>query len=158
VSISVVELSEMASVLGIELSVGLHLVDDGLNDAGQHGLSRRFRSMLASAWHVVAELPLPGPAELRAWDLFLRLDDHRVGIELESRLRDIQALVRRIRLRERDGGVDAIVIVLADSAANRRLVAQLREALGSAYSTPPRAILRALRLGQPLPASGVVLV
>ncbi|HVM31032.1 MAG TPA: helix-turn-helix transcriptional regulator [Candidatus Limnocylindrales bacterium] len=155
---TLIELSEMASVLGLELSLGLHMLDDGLRDAGQQGLTRRLRAVLSPSWHVVAELPLPGPAELRAWDLFLRLGDHRVGVELETRLRDVQALVRRLRLRERDGGVDAIVLVLADSSTNRRLVGELREALRPDFRTSPRQVLGALRAGKRLSGSGVVLL
>jgi hypothetical protein len=73
-------------------------------------------------------------------------------------VRDIQAFVRRIRLRERDGAPEIIVIVLSDSRANRLQVDDLREALGPAFATPPRLILAALRDGQPVPGSGVVLV
>jgi hypothetical protein len=71
---------------------------------------------------------------------------------------DLQAIVRRTRLRERDGQVDHILIVLADTAHNRRLIDDLRAALGPAYATPPRAILRALRAGRQLIGSGVVLL
>ena len=92
----------------------------------------------------------------------LRLKDvtprHLVGVDIETRIRDIQELVRRTRLRERDGETDAILIVLSDSAVNRRLVDQLRDALGPGYATSPRLILRALRAGERLPGSGVILV
>lgn len=81
-----------------------------------------------------------------------------MGVDIEARIRDVQALVRRTRLRERDGGVDQILIVLSDSATNRRLVDELRAALGPSYATSPRAILKALREGRPLPGSGVLLV
>ena len=110
---------------------------------------------------MTSETLLPLPGDLRAWDKLLRLGGaprHLVGVDLETRIRDIQALVRRTRLRERDGGVDAILIVLSDSAINRRLVGQLREALGTDYATAPRAILRALREGSALPGSGVILI
>jgi hypothetical protein len=83
---------------------------------------------------------------------------HLVGADIESRIYDIQELVRRTRLRERDGGVDEILIVLSDSATNRRLADQLRDALGPRYSISNRALRSALRLGEPLPGSGVVLI
>ena len=81
-----------------------------------------------------------------------------IGVEAETRVRDIQAFVRRIREREVDGGANAIVIVLAESEVNRRLLPLLLEALGPRYTTPPRRILRSLRRGRPLTGSGVVLV
>jgi hypothetical protein len=40
-SVSVVELAEVASLLGLELSVGLHELGDPLRDAGQQALGRR---------------------------------------------------------------------------------------------------------------------
>jgi hypothetical protein len=54
--------------------------------------------------------------------------------------------------------VDHILIVLSDGAANRRLVDELRHALGPGYSAPARPITAALRAGRPLPGSGVLLI
>jgi len=118
--------------------------------------------MLSEGWRVTNETLLPGAGEQRAWDKLLRLigasPAHLVGIDIETRVRDVQALTRRTRGRERDGMVDSIVIVLADSATNRRLVDELRSVLGSDYSTSPRAILMALRSGERVVGSGVVLI
>ena len=148
----------MAAVLGYELGANLYPVGEPLRDAGHQALIGRFRGLLSTAWRVVAEARLPAPGDRRAWDLLLRISSQLVGVEAETRLRDIQAFVRRIRGRELDGGANVIVIVLTESAVNRRLLPQLIEALGPSYSTPPRVLLRAPRDGQPLPGSGVVLV
>jgi transcriptional regulator with XRE-family HTH domain len=162
VPISVVALSEMASLLGMELSVGLYDIGDPIRDKGQQALGRRFDIIPAPVWRSTAETLLPNPGDQRSWDRLLRLTTsdtrHLVGADLESRIRDIQALVRRTRMRERDGGVDVILLVVSDSATNRSLVGQLRESLGPDYQTPPRAILAALRRGIPLPGSGVILI
>lgn len=98
------------------------------------------------------------PGDPRVWDLLLRLADQVVGAEAETRIRDVQALVRRMRARQRDGGTDEVLLILSDSAVNRRLVGELREALGDDFATPPRALLAALREGRPLPGSGVILL
>jgi hypothetical protein len=94
---------------------------------------------------------LPGEGERRAWDKMLRLPDtqprHLVGVDIESRVYDVQAIVRRTRGRERDGHVDSILLVLADTAHNRSVVDELRSALGPAYATSPRALLGALGRG-----------
>jgi transcriptional regulator with XRE-family HTH domain len=159
--LTVVRLAEMASVLGLEPSITLHDVDDPIHDKGQQPLARRFEALLAPVWSVTSEALLPMPGDRRAWDKLLRLrgpEPCLVGADLETRIRDIQALVRRTRLRERDGGVDHILIVLSASATNRRLVDDLRDALGPEYATPPRRILAALRAGRPLPGSGVLLI
>jgi len=143
---SVVEVAEMASVLGLELSVGLHELGDPIRDKGQQALAKRFEALLAPVWRVTSETLLPNLGDQRSWDKLLRLTAEqlprqRVGVDLETRIRDIQALVRRTRLRERDGGVDRILLVLCDSANNRRMVDELRATLGSAYATSPRSPL-----------------
>jgi hypothetical protein len=158
-SVPLVRLAEIASLLGLELSATLHPVGDPIRDNGHQVLGARFREAVSSAWTVVAELPLPGPSELRSWDLVLRLARRQVvGVELETRIRDIQALVRKMRARERDGGVDELLLVLADTRVNRRLVDELCEALGDRYATSPRRMLTALRAGEPVPGSGLLLL
>jgi len=105
------------------------------------------------------EAPFPTLGDLRSWDLLIRLGSvHRVGVEAETRLRDIQELVRRIRQRELHGGVDHILIVLSDSQHNRRFADELRAALGPTYRCQPTDLLLALKAGQPLPGYGVILV
>jgi hypothetical protein len=84
--------------------------------------------------------------------------DYRVGVEAETRLHDIQELVRRIRQRELHGGADHILVILSDSQHNRRHADELRSAVGPDYLTPPRDLVAALRAGRPLPGSGVILL
>lgn len=162
VAVTLVGLSEMASVLGLELSIGVHELGDPIRDKGQQSLGKRFGVLLSPLWRVTHETLLPLPGDRRSWDKLLRLSGatprHLVGVDLETRIRDIQALVRRTRERERDGAVDQILLVLSDSSTNRRLVTELREALGPAYATSPRMLLNALRQGLALVGSGVVLV
>ncbi len=161
VDISAVRLAEIASVLGMELSVGLHDIGDPIRDKGHQALGKRFDAIPGPLWRNRAEVLLPNLGDRRSWDRVLRLISEPgqvVGAELETRIRDVQALVRRTRERERDGGVDEILIVLSNSATNRRLVRDLRMALGDGYASEPRAILRALRVGRRIPGSGVVLL
>lgn len=103
------------------------------------------------------EALLPSDGQ-RSWGVLLRLATLLVGVELVTRVRDVQALVRLIRLRERDGGVDHVLLVLSDSAHNRAILGQLTDALGPRFLTPPREILDALRAGRPVPGSGVLLM
>jgi len=160
--LSMQHICEIASLLGFEVSLALHPIGDPIRDAGQQSLGKRFNALLGPAWSVTDEVLLPNPGDKRAWDKLLRLtgadERHVVGADLESRIYDIQALVRRTRERERDGGVDEILIVLSDSAHNRRLAPDLVQALGVGYSTPGADIRRALRRGTRLPGSGVLLV
>jgi hypothetical protein len=152
------DVGAIAAVLGRELGATLYLAGESIRDKGHQALIQRFRALLAHAWRVAAEVPLPLPGDRRAWDLLLRIPGQLVGVEAETRLRDVQAFVRRIRERELEGGADVILIALAESSINRRLLPQLLEALGPGYSTSPRAIFKALRSGRAVPGSGVILV
>ena len=152
------DLSAAAALVGLDLSLSLHPAGQRIRDRGHQALIGRIRPLVSEAFTVFAEAPFPGPSDLRSWDLFLRLGEQRVGIEAETRIRDVQQLVRHMRERVRDGGTDVVVLVLADTRTNRELVDQLREALGSEFSTRPSAILLALKSGTPLAGSGVVLI
>jgi hypothetical protein len=160
--LGIVRLSEIASVLGYEVSVGLHPIGDPLRDKGQLACGRRFEAMLHDRWRVTDETLLPGAGEQRAWDKLLRLVDatprYLVGVDIESRIWDVQAIVRRTRQRERDGQVDHILIVLADTAHNRRVAGELRNGLGADYQAGARSLLAGLRRGERLVGPGVVLV
>jgi transcriptional regulator with XRE-family HTH domain len=154
---TVEEIAAVASLLGLELSLGLHPVGDPLRDKGQQALADRFERILSGAWARQREVPVNG-TDWRSWDMVLWLQRESVGVEFESRFGDAQALVRRTRLRERDGNVDHLLIVGADTRANRIAVDQLRDALGLRFRTSPRLLLQALRLGRPLPGSGLILL
>jgi hypothetical protein len=154
--VRLVDVATLAAIVGRELGANLYPAGEPIRDKGHQALIGRFRGVLNPAWRVAAEVPLPMPGDRRAWDLLLRIPGQLVGVEAETRIRDIQAFVRRVRERELEGGADVIVIVLAESAVNRRLLPQLLEALGPRYETSPRSLLRALRDGQALSGSGVV--
>jgi hypothetical protein len=144
--------------VGLELSANLFPFSKPVRDKGHQALISRFRAVLSAAWHATAEMLLPGLGEKRSWDLGLRLAGQRVGVEAETAVRDVQKLVRHTRERELDGGMDEVVLLLANTRRNRHMLPQLLEALGETFKTPAREILRALREGRPLPGSGVVLL
>lgn len=152
------DLAQAGAILGLALSAGFRPTGDSLRDAGQQVLAKRFRALLASAWRVTAEVLFPHPGDRRSWDLFLRLEAQRVGVELETRVRDVQWLVRRMRERQRDGGADCVLLVLSASAHNRRVLPELLEALGPDFGASPRGELKALREARPVPGSGVILL
>ena len=104
------------------------------------------------------EVPLPIPGDRRAWDGFLRIDSVSIGIEAEARIRDVQAVDRRCALKRRDGGVDIVILVVADTRANRRMLSLHREALGANFPLDTRQILDALRAGRAPTASGIVVL
>lgn len=157
-SVTFADVYAIAAALGLEPSITLHPFGPALRDKGHQALIGRLRLLIGAAWKVAAEVPFPNAADPRSWDLLLRLPEQRAGVECETRIRDMQALVRRMHQRERDGGTDVVLLVLSRSAHNRRLVDELRESLGPRFATSPRRVAAALRNGEPLPGSAVLLV
>ena len=157
-AVPLVRISEIASILGLEISATLHRKGDAVRDSGQQSAIARFLGMVSPAYVSRREVLLPHVGDTRAWDLLLRLGALLVGVEVETRIRDVQALVRRIRERERDGGVDVVLLVVSDTAHNRALVGELREALGPRFATAPKLVMAALRAGRAVPGSAVLVV
>ena len=63
-------------------------------------------------------MPIPGDRRVGRG---ARGDGRRAGCECEQRIGDIQALERRLALKLRDGAVDVLILVVADTAGNRRV-------------------------------------
>lgn len=68
-----------------------------------------------------------------------------------------KALLRREGAKARDDGVDALILVVADTHANRRAIHEARGVLEAELPLDTRHVLRPLRRGEALPASGVVI-
>jgi len=72
----------------------------------------------------------------------------RIGVEAETRLRDIQALERRVALKKRDGNLTRVVLLVADTRANRALIRSLGSTVQGAFPVPGRVALDALAAGR----------
>ena len=103
-------------------------------------------------------MPIPIPGDRRAWDGIAALRGRRAGSELETRLNDVQALERRLTLKERDGDVDIVLLVVADTTANRGFLARHREQLRGLLPLDSRQVLDAFRRGELPEKSGIVIV
>jgi hypothetical protein len=99
---------------------------------------------------------IAGQGDLRAWDV--QLDGPgSIGIDAETRLTDIQALQRRVEAKWRDSGVDRVVLLVASTRHNRRVLREHREALRSTFPADTPEIVAALRQGR-LPGSNGIVV
>ena len=96
------------------------------------------------------------PGDRRAWDAIIRGLDWQMPVEAETRPRDAQALDRRIALKLRDAGFDKVILLLLNSAHNRRLVAS--GALAGRYAIDGRSALARLAEGRYPGGSAVVLL
>jgi hypothetical protein len=82
------------------------------------------------------EVALPIDGDRRAWDAMIVGAGWRVGVEAETVLDDIQAVERRLALKRRDGDVDHVILLVADTRRNRLALAAAPGAFGD---LPPRA-------------------
>lgn len=145
-------------------SVGLSLIvravpgGDPALDAGQLALLDRLRRRLPTTITLRTEVPLPIPGDRRAWDGVITIDGVDVAIEAEARIRDAQALDRRCALKRRDGGIATMILLVADTIANSRMLALHRGALRSSFPLDTRTVLAAIGAGRPPSASGIVVL
>ena len=101
-------------------------------------------------------MPLPG--DRRAWDAVVGLEPDEVAIEAEARLRDIQALDRRCALKSRNSGIRCMVLLVADTLHNRKMLELHREDLRASFPLDTRQVMAAVRAGKTPEASGIVVL
>jgi transcriptional regulator with XRE-family HTH domain len=149
-------LGRLAAAIGLDLSIKLYPGGQPLRDTAHIALFRRFRHAVGRAWSWSGEVPLPIPGDRRAWDRVIRGAGINIGVEGETRPTDMQELQRRLSLKKRDGGVDRLILVLADTEWNRRLV-RLND-LEGAFQIPGKVALRLLAEGRDPGGDAVILM
>ena len=146
-----------AAVVGLRYSGRFFVGAVRLRDASQLEMINGYRSLAAGwGWNCRIEDPVPITGDLRAFDLMLRAAGLRVAHEFISRLHDAQAQVRPILRKQRDSGIESLVLVLKDNAANRRAVGEAGAALLDLFPLGSRAVLDALRSGLEPGGNGIV--
>jgi hypothetical protein len=90
---------------------------------------------------------MPIVGDLRAWDCVLERPGRRIGIDAETRLRDFQAVDRRVMLKLRDSGMDRAIVLLPSTRANREALRSVERVSLANYPVSSRAALRSLREG-----------
>jgi len=128
-----------------------------VRDIAQLRLLERFRARLHGSfgWH--SEAPVGGLGDLRAWDVRLG-GSGTIGVDAETRLHDLQALQRRCETKWRDSAVDRIVLLVASTRHNRRVLAEHREALRSTFPADTTEVMAALRAGRLPSSNGIVIL
>lgn len=156
--LSIGQAAELLSTVGLELSARVYPAGSPLRDAAHVTLLGRLRAVLHAdlAWRT--EVPLPIPGDLRAWDALIRGRGWRCGVEAETRPRDLQALERRLALKQRDGEVDCVMLLLGDTRHNRALLRSYADALHEQFPAPGRETLELLARGAPPTANSIVLL
>jgi len=133
-------LAGMAATVGLELRLRAYPAGDAIRDAGQQRLIARFRARVPDGLIWQTEVPLPIEGDLRAWDAVIHGNGWSVAVEAETVLDDLQATERRLSLKIRDGGVERVILLVADTRRNRRAL----EAAPGAFATFSRDVRRTL--------------
>ena len=123
--LSIAEAVILADAVGLDLSVKAYPGRAPTRDAGHARKLAGFLADVGTPLSFSVEVALParedGP-EQRAWDAMIFGTDGDTGVELEMRLYDLQAQMRRILLKWRDSGADRLLLLIANTASNRAVV------------------------------------
>jgi transcriptional regulator with XRE-family HTH domain len=156
-SLSIVDASRMFACVGLDLVVRGYAAGRGVRDAAQLALIARLKPLVEPRWQWRTEVPIPIAGDPRAWDVVLRAPEVSIGIEAETRLRDIQAVDRRVMLKLRDSGLDRVIILVASTRANRATLREVAESIRTNYPISSRQALDALVSGRD-PGGNTILV
>ena len=158
-SVAIEDVAVFAAAVGLKLSINLYPIGGRLRDARQLQMIERYRQLtVEGGWRIGLEVPVGGPGDLRAFDLVLTRGLVVVAHEFVSRLRDVQAQIRPLMLKQRDAAVERLVLVVAASHGNRRAVVEAGTVLRGQFPVGTKATLAAIRAGRDPGANGLVFV
>ena len=156
-SVSIEQASALLAIVGLELSVRVFPAGEPIRDRAHAALIDRLRSRVHASLRVRTEVPFPGPSDRRAWDVVISGAGWRMGVEAETRPRDLQALDRRMALKLRDGDVESASLLLLDSRFNRDFMRAHGRTLAERFPVPGRRALACLANGAD-PGGGAVIL
>lgn len=162
--ISIERIAVVAAALGLEPTLRLYPNGDPIRDEGHASLLERLHVRCHSSLIWRTEVPLPAPGDRRAWDALIRGVEPvsnatwRAGVEAETRPNDLQALDRKLALKERDGETDWLILLLLASRHNRALVRDHGAVLRARFPIDGRRALQRLGVGAPLGGNALILL
>jgi transcriptional regulator with XRE-family HTH domain len=145
---SVLVIARVGAAVGLKPTLRLYPDGDPIRDAGHVQLLERLHARIHAQLRWRTEVPLPIPGDLRAWDATIAGLGFVIGVEAETRIRDAQAVARRTNLKQRDGELDHVILLFADTRANRLALRLGAADLSEAFRVSQRDCLRALREGR----------
>jgi hypothetical protein len=148
--LSIVRAAQLLSVLGMDLSARAYPAGPQVRDAAQLRLLERLRERIGAGlrWRIevpVIELAAAGVIDRRAWDAAIDGVGWTVRIDAETHVGDLQAVVRRVLLKQRDARIACVILLLADTRHHRQLLSVIEGQLSADFPVRPRHALRALR-------------
>ena len=155
--VTVDRIALIAAALGLDLRIGLFPSGSPVRDAGHLALIERLRRRVSPALRWRAEVPVPLPGDLRSADVVIDGSAVEEMVEAETRLDDLQALERRVRIKQRDLRIPRVILLIADTRHNRSVLVAHPE-LVARFPVTTRACLAALRSGRDPGGDAIVLL
>jgi hypothetical protein len=128
-----------------------------VRDRGHLALLARFGMHVSSSLGWRTEVPLPIRGDQRTLDGYVVGDDFEGIVEAETRLDDLQALERRVHLKQRDSCARRAFVIASDTRHNREVLASTPQ-FRTRFPLSTRDLLRALRRGQDPGGDGIILL
>jgi hypothetical protein len=100
---------------------------------------------------------MPIAGDQRAWDATVTKGRAWCAIDAETRIHDLQAVERRVGLKQRDAGVEVVILLVRNSRWNRQVLRMWSDAIHSTFPGSGAVALEALRDGN-LPTSSCVML
>ena len=157
-AVTVEQLCRIGMVLGLDLNLKFFPGGEPLRDQPQAKLLDRFRPNIGPPLRCRTEVPVPLSGDQRAWDMWIVGGAQTVGVEAESRIRDSQAIQRRMTLKARDSGIECMILLVATTHANRAALHAAEAAFHDMFPVSARAALAALRAGRSPEGSAIILL
>ena len=155
--LTVIHAAELLGAVGLNLWAKTFPAGPPLRDAAHLKLLADFEARLAPSIRCQREWPLPGDRDRRAVDLLLSGLPRTVAVEAETVLEDLQALQRSVNLKQRDAGIDIMLLLVRGSARNRGIL-RGADALRRDFPLRTRAVMAALGAGRDPGGNGLVIL
>jgi transcriptional regulator with XRE-family HTH domain len=158
VHVAAESLGGIAAVVGLRLSIKLYPDGPPVRDAAQLAVLANLRQRVDAGFRWRYEVPVTNdPDDRRAWDAELTSTTAIIHIEVEVNLVDMQALERRMSLKQRDGTPASLIVVVRSTRHNREALREAGATLLEAFPLRTRAALLALASGRD-PGNATILV
>jgi transcriptional regulator with XRE-family HTH domain len=158
--VTVLRAAQFAAVLGLELSARTYPGGSSTRDHAHAERLHRLLQHVGAPLRYRTEAPLPATTdhpERRSWDAMIFGHGQRTAVEMEMRLYDGQAQLRRLNLKRRDDPPDHFLLVLADTRPNRRVLTESPDLFADLPRLRTATILASLRAGRH-PPTGMILL
>lgn len=152
------DLARHGAAVGLRLHARFYPTGGGLRDAAQLDLLRRLRARIGDRWSWHLEAPLNIAGDLRAFDALLTNSSATIAVEAVTRLNDAQAQLRAATLKQRDGQIPRLVMLVSATQHNRQALASAADVLATGFPLGTRATLKALEAGADPGHNGIVLL